>query len=424
MHQQAVDKSTHLPSSCLPRSMSSATDFPSRMNSRIWTDMDITWIRFSLWTKCNQTSLLFPHKRKRRDFFCYSQNKGFKKLGWNPYLRCYEGNSFRVVERNSPGKSFLCKHTCCMKGKLVDFSRCQLHFFAISLFQIASHHKQTSNLKPFNSCTCNGNKIELCSRTSALLKAFISMGKEQNVRFRSASTNPKTKIQKSSHAIHAFMRSWNNNPLSSKIQFSSHSLKVFISLEQAKKIMDSIRTSQHKQLIFQIFMNLSIHALAENTLRFQKHPITPLGEKVSFLSRENVCFMKLLHSTYISQKKNPKQHHVCQKYFLLLWSFFVQTQAKTSKQSSYLNTKHIHDPNSTKKHYNMTKLQGPNFQNAIKCQRKEGRKLKLTAIFSNGLSTRDDEMKKKKKKNVLILLHTYFSPTTPPKIKTFVKRFA
>jgi hypothetical protein len=76
----------------------------------------------------------------------------------------------------------------------------------------------------------------------------------------------------------------------------------------------------------------------------------------------------------------------------------------------------------------MTKLQGPNFQNAIKCQRKEGRKVKLTAIFSKGLSTRNDEMKKKKKKkkrkNVLILLHTYFSPTTPPKIKTFVKRFA
>jgi hypothetical protein len=77
----------------------------------------------------------------------------------------------------------------------------------------------------------------------------------------------------------------------------------------------------------------------------------------------------------------------------------------------------------------MTKLQGPNFQNAIKCQRKEGRKVKLTAIFSKGLSTRNDEMKKKKKKkkkrkNFLILLHTYFSPTTPPKIKTFVKRFA
>jgi hypothetical protein len=54
--------------------------------------------------------------------------------------------------------------------------------------------------------------------------------------------------------------------------------------------------------------------------------------------------------------------------------------------------------------------------------------VKLTAIFSKGLSTRNDEMKKKKKKkkrkNVLILLHTYFSPTTPPKIKTFVKRFA
>ncbi len=316
MHQQAVDKSTHLPSSCLPRSMSSATDFPSRMNSRIWTDMDITWIRCSLWTKCNQTSLLFPHKRKRRDFFCYSQNKGFKKLGWNPYLHCYEGNSFRVIESNSPGKSFLCKHTCCMKGKLVDFSWCQLHFFAISLFQTASNHKQTSNPKAFNSCICNGNKIELCSRTSPLLKPFISMGKEQNIRFRSPSTNPKTKIQKSSHAIHAFMPSWNNNPLSSKIQFSSHSLKAFISLEQAKKIMDSIRASQHKQLIFQIFMNLSIHALAENTLRFQKHPITPLGEKVSFLSKENVCFMKLLRNTYIS-KKNAKQLHVYQKHFLL-----------------------------------------------------------------------------------------------------------
>jgi hypothetical protein len=52
-------------------------------------------------------------------------------------------------------------------------------------------------------------------------------------------------------------------------------------------------------------MNLSIHALAENTSRFQKHPITPLGEKVSFLSKENVCFMKLLHNTYISQKKTP-----------------------------------------------------------------------------------------------------------------------
>jgi hypothetical protein len=77
-------------------------------------------------------------------------------------------------------------------------------------------------------------------------------------------------------------------------------------LEQAKKIMDSIRASQHKQLIFQIFMNLSIHALAEKTHRFQKHPITPLGEKVSFLSKENVCFMKLLHNTYISkQKKTP-----------------------------------------------------------------------------------------------------------------------
>jgi hypothetical protein len=63
-------------------------------------------------------------------------------------------------------------------------------------------------------------------------------------------------------------------------------------------------------------MNLSIHALAENTLRFQKHPITPLGEKVSFLSKENVCFMKLLRNTYIS-KKNAKQLHVYQKHFLL-----------------------------------------------------------------------------------------------------------
>ncbi len=344
----SVDKSTHLPSSCLPRSMSSATDFPSRMNSRIWTDMDITWIRCSLWTKCNQTSLLFPHKRKRRDFFCYSQNKGFKKLGWNPYLRCYEGNSFRVVERNSPGKSFLCKHTCCMKGKLVDFSWCQLHFFAISLFQIASHHKQTSNLKPFNSCICNGNNIELCSRTSALFKAFISMGKEQNIRFRSASTNPKTKIQKSSHAIHAFMPSWNNNPLTSKIQSSSRSLKAFISLEQAKKIMHSIRTSQHKQLIFQILTNLSIHALAENTLRFQKHPITPLGEKVSFLSRENVCFMKLLHNTYISKKKTPNSFMSIKNIFSYYEASSYKHKQKPQSNQAIFNTKHIHDPNSTK----------------------------------------------------------------------------
>jgi hypothetical protein len=58
--------------------------------------------------------------------------------------------------------------------------------------------------------------------------------------------------------------------------------------------------------------------------------------------------MKLLHNTYISKKKTPKQLHVYQKHFLLLWSFFIQTQAKTSKQSSYFNTKHIHDPNSTK----------------------------------------------------------------------------
>jgi len=57
----------------------------------------------------------------------------------------------------------------------------------------------------------------------------------------------------------------------------------------------------------------------------------------------------------------------------------------------------------------MTKLPGPNFQNAIKCQRKEGRKLKLTAIFSKGLSTRDDELKKKKKKNVLIATHLLLS---------------
>jgi hypothetical protein len=55
----------------------------------------------------------------------------------------------------------------------------------------------------------------------------------------------------------------------------------------------------------------------------------------------------------------------------------------------------------------MTKLPGPNFQNAIKCQRKEGRTLKLTAIFSKGLSTRDDEMKKKK--NVLIATHLLLS---------------
>jgi hypothetical protein len=50
------------------------------------------------------------------------------------------------------------------------------------------------------------------------------------------------------------------------------------------------------------------------------------------------------------------------------------------------------------------------------------------AIFSKGLSTRNDEMKKKKKKkkrkNVLILLHTYFSPTTPPKKKPFLKIYA
>jgi hypothetical protein len=56
----------------------------------------------------------------------------------------------------------------------------------------------------------------------------------------------------------------------------------------------------------------------------------------------------------------------------------------------------------------MTKLPGPNFQNAIKRQRKEGRKLKLTAIFSKGLPTRDDEMKKKKK-NVLIATHLLLS---------------
>jgi hypothetical protein len=56
----------------------------------------------------------------------------------------------------------------------------------------------------------------------------------------------------------------------------------------------------------------------------------------------------------------------------------------------------------------MTKLPGPNFQNAIKCQRKEGRKLKLTAIFSKGLSTRDDEMKKKKN-DVRIATHLLLS---------------
>jgi hypothetical protein len=95
-----------------------------------------------------------------------------------------------------------------MKGKLVDFSWCQLHFFAISLFQIASHHKQTSNPKPFNSCICNGDKIELCSRTSPLLKPFIH-GKRTEYQIQITKHKPKNKspkIKPCNSCIHAQLK--------------------------------------------------------------------------------------------------------------------------------------------------------------------------------------------------------------------------
>lgn len=157
-------------------------------------------------------------------------------------------------------------------------------------------------------------------------------------------------------------------------------------------------------------MNLSIHALAENTLRFQKHPITPLGEKVSFLSKENACFMKLLHNTYISKKKKPPNSFMSIKNIFSYYeaSSYKHKQKPQSNQA-ILTQNSFMIPTQQKALYNMTKLPGPNFQNAIKCQRKEGRKLKLTAIFSKGLSTRDDEMKKKKKKNVLIATYLLLS---------------
>ncbi len=49
------------------------------------------------------------------DFLLLQPNKGFKNLGQKPYLCHYEGNNFKVVEKNSPSKSFMCKHTYCMK---------------------------------------------------------------------------------------------------------------------------------------------------------------------------------------------------------------------------------------------------------------------------------------------------------------------
>ncbi len=49
------------------------------------------------------------------DFLLLQPNKGFKKFGQKPYLCHYEGNNFKVVEKNSPNKCFMCKQTCCMK---------------------------------------------------------------------------------------------------------------------------------------------------------------------------------------------------------------------------------------------------------------------------------------------------------------------
>jgi hypothetical protein len=65
--------------------------------------------------RLEKISPLSIRKKEKGNSFAIQLNKRFKKLRQKPCLCRYEGNNFKVVERNSLDKSFMCKHTYYMK---------------------------------------------------------------------------------------------------------------------------------------------------------------------------------------------------------------------------------------------------------------------------------------------------------------------
>lgn len=77
------------------------------------------------------------------DFLLLQPNKRFKKFGQKPYLCHYEGNNFKVVEKNSLSKCFMCKHTCCTKLHQQSYDLVHL---VLDIFNLHKEVQQVANV--------------------------------------------------------------------------------------------------------------------------------------------------------------------------------------------------------------------------------------------------------------------------------------